>query len=216
MKRTATETLNGESGLSLVEMLIALAILSLTAVLLILAIQGANQALQSSETSFQDHQALTAGRRYLKNLLSEARPVQRIATDDVKKFTMLAGAFNSVTFVSSYVPAGQIQGLYITTLAASKSNANTPMNDLTVTQTLYRHSKSPQNVEGAKTSHTVLRNLKKIEFRFFDANSGTTGEWLDAWDYRDRLPNLVSIDIDFERHDKRRWPRFIAELMLAE
>ena len=98
-----------DGGFTLVELLVALALLSLSVTLIVYAIAGVGQALRSSELE-RPTQSLAGASSFIRQVLEQARPVQRTLRDG-KKSRLLDGSSVEVSFTTGYAPAGQYLSL---------------------------------------------------------------------------------------------------------
>jgi general secretion pathway protein J len=194
--RTAPDP--GQAGLTLLEILVALAVLGF---LMLGLAQGVRFGL-----SAWDSQARLLGRsgeidtadRALRRLVTQIVP-----TDDLRLPGLrgTAEAFEAVT----ELPAGAVLPLRQAVVALGVDRAGR----LVLRWTPYLHARRlgpppvPQESE-------LLRNLARLEIAYWSAAAG--GRWLSAWTRAD-LPDLVRIRLVFRRGDTRRWPDIVAAPM---
>lgn len=204
-----------EAGFTLVELLVAIALLSMITILIVYAISGAGHALRSAETP-QALQALPAVRAFLRQALEQARPVKRLIGSD-KATRMIEASRDRLDLITGYSPAGQYQGLYITRIFVAPASAPREGRDIYVEQTLYRRSKDG-GIEAASTprARPLVENVQELGFRYLDRPASGETQWLDEWTQSDRLPAAITIDVIFPDGDRRRWPTLAAEWMLAD
>lgn len=204
-----------EDGFTLVELLVALALLSLSVTLIVYAIAGVGGALRSSELE-RPPQSLAGARSFVRQVVEQARPVQRTFRDG-KKSRLLDGSSVEVSFTSGYAAAGQYQGMYLTRLFLKPSNGTGEKLDFVVEQVLYRRGKDGEIVTArAPRPHMLIDGVEAISLRYLDRSASGGSQWLDEWTSPDRMPAAISIDIRFPKNEALSWPTLVAELMLAE
>jgi len=205
-------TIDAEAGFTLVELLIALALLAAIASLLVNAIAGARQALGVVDRRGA-HAAVPAVQSVLRRLLVEARPSPD-APERIDPGRAFVGEPDKLSFVSSFVPQGQYGGLWRYEIALDASEGAAESNALVLTQQLVR-PKSQATGEPLRT--VVIKDVRALSMRYFGAETEDSApRWQDAWRHPYRLPRLVSLDVTFVRGDGRPWTTLTVALPLAE
>jgi general secretion pathway protein J len=201
--------LDAEAGFTLLELLIALTLLAVTASLLVAAIGSARQALNVVDRRVA-HATVPAVQSVLRRLLAEARPGPAAgATDPARAFT---GEPNKLVFVSSFVPQGQYGGLwrYEIALDAGEGGASA----LVLTQQLVRPGPA---VTAAPLRTVVITGVDALRLRYFGAaDRDGAPMWQDGWHDPRRLPRLVAVDITFARTNGQQWTPLVVALPLAD
>ena len=209
MRRRVTDA---EAGFTLVELLVALALLVVIAALLVNAIVGARQALNVVDQR-GTQASVPAVQSLLRRLLLEARP-NLDAAAPANPDRAFIGASDKLTFVSSFVPQGQYGGLWRYEIAIDASKRAGESSALVLTQQLVRPASS---APGAPFPSVILKEVRALNVRYFGAeDKDTAPQWQDAWRDPYRLPRLVSVDVTFARSDGRRWTPLIVALPLAD
>jgi general secretion pathway protein J len=208
LRRRATDA---EAGYTLLELLIALALLAVIASLLVKAITSARQALNVVDQR-GTQASVPAVQSVLRRLLVEAR-ASPDATGQADLNRAFIGETNKVGFVSSFVPQGQYGGLWRYEIALDANEGAAESNTLVLTQQLVRPT---SQATGAPLRTVVINEVRALSLRYFGAEEeGSAPQWKDAWRHPYRLPNLVSVDVTFVRADGRQWTTLIAALPLA-
>jgi len=201
---------NAEAGFTLLELLIALALMAVIASLLVNAIAGARQSLSVVDRRITQA-SVPAVQSVLRRLLLEARP-NPDATGRADPGRAFLGEPGKVAFVSSFVPQGQFGGLwrYEIVLGASAGESSA----LVLTQKLVR----PTSAATSSPLRTVvLKDVRALSQRYFGVeDKASAPQWQDAWRHPYRLPRLVSVDVTFVRADERQWTPLIVALPLAD
>ena len=198
---------HAEAGFTLIEMLVALAILALMTALIATSIGMARKALSFVEVASSEA-PVAAAQSYVHAAIVQARPVQRAGVTTGRELGF-AGTSEAVSFITSYGPRGQYDGLYRVVLARAPSPDHPSRFDLVVTQSLYRPpsgGSEPPFVTPA--SALLIENITGLSFSYFAAAEDGSGPlWQDSWSALDQLPALVAIDVAFAPGDARKWQR---------
>jgi general secretion pathway protein J len=203
---------DAEAGFTLLELLIALALLTVIASLLVNAVGSARQAINVVDRRVTQA-SVPAVQSVLRRLLVEARanPDAAQYADPDRSF---AGEPNKLRFVSSFVPQGQYGGLWRYEIALEASERASESSALVLTQQLVRPA-SPATGQPLLT--VVLKEVRALSVRYFGAEGKDSApQWQDAWRHPSRLPRLVSVDVTFLRADGRQWTPLIVALPLAD
>lgn len=194
-----------EAGFSLIEVLIALVLFSLMAALLTGTIASARKALAFVEMS-NAASPVAAAQGYLHSALAQARSKARIGVTDDSQLSFV-GDKESMSFITSYAPRGQYDGLYHVTIGLQPSAGQSGLFDLVAVQTFDRPSTSNQPQDA--TLHSILiENIISVAFSYLGAlEDQNKFQWQDSWSQLYRLPALVAIDVRFAKGDARIWHR---------
>ena len=208
MRRPVT---NAEAGYTLLELLIALALLTVIASLLLNAIGSARQALDVVDRR-GTQASVPAVQSVLRRLLVEAR-ANLDAAERADPDRAFIGEPNKLGFVSSFVPQGQYGGLWRYQIELDSREGAAESNALVLTQQLVRPA---SQATGRPLRTVVVNKVRALSVRYFGAeNKDSAPHWQDAWRHPYRLPRLVSVDVTFARADGRQWTPLIVALPLA-
>jgi general secretion pathway protein J len=209
LRRRAT---NAEAGFTLIEMLIALALMTVIASLLVNAVGSARQALTVVDRRVTQA-SVPAVQSVLRRLLIEARANADAAQHADPDRTFI-GEASKLRFVSSFVPRGQYGGLWRYEITVDASEGAAGSSALVLTQQLVRPTSSAAS---PPLRTVVLKEVRALTVRYFGAEEKDSApQWQDAWRHPYRLPRLVSVDATFVRPDRRQWPTLIVALPLAD
>jgi general secretion pathway protein J len=204
----------GDDGFTLIEMLVAVALLSIMMVLLIGAIGNARVALAFVERANVVTPVYSA-QNYLRSALLQARAKQRGLDSNDREIGFLGDAQN-MTFTTSFAPNGQFGGLYQVRIGLERS-AGGQSYELIVTQALDRPASNDERAAVPKLRAVLIENVEAVAFSYFGPKEDKPApEWLDGWSQTYRLPALVSIELKFARGDSRTWYRLIVPLFASD
>lgn len=210
MTRPQLQDEDAAAGFTLMEMLVALVLASLIAVVLVQAIRTARTALASVDRQSGDG-LVEAVQRHLRATIAQARTV-RLTAQRVGAPLIEAGP-DRLELVSDHVPAGQFGGLYAITLALEPASTG-GLYDLVETRTLHR----PATLTGSagtprpQTRTRLLRDVEGLSLRYFGTAVGEADAgWSPQWRHPAQLPALVAVEVLLGAADRRRWPPLVVE-----
>lgn len=203
-----------QAGWTLLELLVALGLMSLMTVLLTSSLYGARTGLRNLNEQ-SGASLVEAAQGYLRRAITQSYPARRpgVPVDGA----LLDGQRTSVRYVTAYGPAGQYGGLYAIELGILPGSRNGTF-DLVEKRTLYRpapQAGTPDPVR-PETYSRLLENVENVTFRYLGqhVDQPATG-WESEWSDSVSLPQLIAIDIGFSNGDRRRWPILIIALPLG-
>lgn len=199
-----------QAGFSLVELLIALALLGVIAAFLAAGIADARRALSAVDR--RGAQAAVAPvQAVLRRLIKEARPrPEDPHPPDPKR--AFVGEPDRLSFVSSFVPQGQYGGLrrYEIGLDAAGSGSGR----LVMKHRLALDAAVPMQLDGGSTA--LLDGVEALRVRYFGPlDQDAAPAWHDSWRHPVNLPLLVSVEVTFAQGDRRQWITLVAGPALA-
>ena len=191
------------SGFTLLELLVSLTLLSLIAVLIVMAINGARIAKARLEERSEVTRVL-AVKRLLQRIISETSPALRDPRQ-LRKYIYFEGKPESLTLISGHSAAGQYGGLYVCDIGGEqtgKANAK----ELILQQSLLRRTNGVVQVQQlGGTKHSLLKNIEDVRFRYFGRRKGhRAASWSDRWQKSSALPRLVEMTVLFGAIDHRK------------
>ncbi len=191
-------------GFTLVELLVSLTLLSLIAVLIVMAINGARIAKVRLEERSETARVL-AVKRLLRRIISETNAVLRDPRQP-EKYVYFEGTSKRLTLISSHTTAGQYGGLYVSKIIGDE-RAQSNSKDLTMHQSLLRRSKSAvQTQQSSSNTRPLLKKIENVRFRYFGKRLGQrTATWSNRWQQSRNLPRLVEMTVLFGANDHRKW-----------
>ena len=222
--------IRAQKGFTLLELLIALALIGLIVTLLFGALRFSSKAWDSSEERLERDTAIVMFWQYLSDRFRQARNVS--AQIDGKNYGFFQGEKEGLEFVSPMPAHLGSGGLYIIRLRKARLDGKQKL----VLQRWFYHpevldgkaslpSWQPLSVSGnyriglekpelrAWYSESILvDDMKDIHFSYYgiQEKDDEQAQWSDSWNgEKRRLPFLVQIQIEDE---KGKWPEMIFEL----
>lgn len=194
-----------ETGFTLLEVLIGLALMALIAALAAGALGGLAQTGKRQER--HDRAAsVEPVETYLRRLLADIRPVRQGAATAA----LLAAETDRLSLISGYAPKGTIAGLQRVTLRLV-GGSRAGRYDLEEVRTLHRDTLQPNGERRDGEVRTrLLADISALTIRYLALGTPTAAGvappvWLDRWVNPAALPRLIRIDIAFPPGDVRGW-----------
>ncbi len=218
-------------GFTLLELLIALALIGLMVALLFGALRFAGKAWDASDARLEHNTAMSMVWRYLDARFSQARNLKRKLEEGEEAHFFFQGNHEAVEFVApmpAHLGAG---GLYIIRIYRQRENGK---GKLMMTRWLYHpevlagesglpawrplgalgithDDRNRNDLRAWYSSSTLLEDVKSLEFSYYgradpDAQSA---DWSDTWEDRKLMPILVRMKLVDERGE---WPEMTFSL----
>jgi len=185
-----------QAGFTLLELLVAMAVLSLLALVMMGGLKFSARVWERTQTTSDETDAVSSAQAFIRHQLAAAYPQWQDRGPD-RPHVLFDGEAQQITFLApppaQFGPGTNL--LY--TLQRSKTG------DLEVAW------QSQQPGDSAKSTK-LLSSISSIKFDYFGpAYGGNLPKWWDSWSNRARPPDLVRIRIAFPPGDRRIWPELI-------
>lgn len=189
MKTSGTP--NKTMGFTLIEVIIAMTLLSLILVLLFSTIFTANKSWQSTERQIAQNDELRLVGHFIQRQIAQNVPLMWI--DKNERRLIFEGKSDELSFTSTLPAHRGGGGIQLITL---KVNETDDVNHLDL---FYRHANpdtSPFERSDDIEQVTLLENIDDIELSYFGQEKiGEDPVWRDEWQNNELLPILISLKI---------------------
>ena len=193
-------------GFTLVEVLIGMTLLSVMMALLFGAFRIGVTSWDAGEKRVIETNNLLIVQSFLRSRLMSAQPVFDDFGDDEKEFSFI-GTENSLQFVSSLPARGGLQKF---TLFFDDKNEG--MLKISVAPFFPTFDGS----DPVKNEVILFEDIKRMELSYFGSDSfGEAAEWQDQWEDKEKLPDLIKLDLQFRDKSNQSWPSFLVRLRIA-
>jgi prepilin-type N-terminal cleavage/methylation domain-containing protein len=213
--KTAQPAVHADTGFTLMEMLVSLVLLSLTAGLLTASLRTGRTAL-NAVGRMSATIPVAATQTYLRQAFAQAQVLPRSTATNAAELNF-SGSSQAVAFNTSHAPQGQFEGLYRIDIGVAPSKQR-GVYELNLAQVLWRPPITDSNPPPLiRRSTQLLGNVASVGFAYYgdlDDNGGAS--WHDGWSHPIKLPAMVALDVVFSPGDPRRWDRLILPIYAAE
>jgi general secretion pathway protein J len=194
------------NGFTLVEILVALTLFSLVLVMVFNGLYSAGLSWRKGEdqSELNDNQRLDLA--FLRRQLSQAVPLVEI--DGKLNPVMFKGDHDSLRFVSGLPAHRGGGGLAMLDIRIAQQGAK---NNLMLTyQPIIMDPGFFNNAEPQDTDNEVLlKNINSIQISYYgNLQVNDLPGWHDDWESKDRLPELVKLQIT-STNQRRYWPEML-------
>ncbi len=187
-------------GFTLLEVLLAMALLSIIMVLLFASLAASAKSWHLGENKIAqvNEKALTYG--FFKRYLQAARPVFANDSTDIA----FDGKEQSLEFVANAPLSSGFKGLQVFSVAYQSSEEGGKLSVALKPYTLLEEE------TGEVEEQILLERIESFRIDYFDPGEGA---WLEQWSEKEELPALVKISIALTDHSD--WPPIIFAMKLA-
>ncbi len=193
-----------QNGFTLIEMLIAMTLLSMMVVLLFSSLKVAAESWNAGESKIIEVNRKAVVYQFFKRQFAGIRPVTAPASQQVNDGSMPAPAFlgqrQAISFVGSLPASALRKGLHVFDIAASPTDPSA----LIVTLAPYIQTDATPPPEKV----VLLEHVKAFEFSYFGGKGdGGAAVWESEWIGLGVLPQLIKVSIRLE--DDSFWPEMV-------
>lgn len=199
IQRRAALLRSDEEGLTLIELLLSLAIMSLLTVFVVGGLSIGRRAFDSDQVNASDART-DAAIQSLMDLVGSALPVPN---DSQKASFAFEGGAERIRFVALSEGRSLRGGPHDVDLRRVGRELVVEIAD---------RSGAQRQAESSTATVVVLRGVRAIHFEYFGRTGDGTAQttWQKNWRSAQSLPNLVSLRIDFEDRRRNRTASVIA------
>ena len=187
-------------GFTLIEILVALALMGLIATILITSLQIGGHTWQRVMRTTSNTEEITEAQEILRMRLSSLYPEDRVA--DVSRPSFLVSNGTSLEF-SGAAPDFSHGGFLRYQFAVSATSGA-----LEVRSWLVQHGLDAVSTDSRP--ERLLSHVSSMAVQFWQQPDEHPGRWVDQWNSRE-IPRLIRIDVAFGANDNRRWPPLYIE-----
>jgi general secretion pathway protein J len=200
-------------GMTLIEVLVALALLSLLAAGMFSAFQFAQRSYRQVTRVDADFGDVVVTQRFLRRVVESAYPFERDAGSQ-SAFHGLQGSRSRMLFTAPMPLGAGARGHYRYEIAVKAAADGSQA--LVVRSRLDRNGATPRSTASQqKNMHeeVLIQRIQSVEFGYLDP---VQLQWQSAWQSKRTLPKLVRLRVLFGPNDPRRWPDLIIAPRLTD
>lgn len=196
---TAMTRKRTDAGFTLLEMLLALALLALIVSSLLGGLHLGRRAFEAGRGG-EANSEIEAAAAALSDLLAQTFPAT-VSDPDKGSVAVFSGRPNGCFFTALSEGRTQMGGLVSTEIGLQNRSGH---NDLAVWSKVFRAGAVAATRREDMRETRLVSNVTSFGMAYFGVvEDGRPPEWRDEWLLRDRLPKLVSVHFASERAGKR-------------
>jgi general secretion pathway protein J len=189
-----------EAGFTLVELLVALSLLSLVSLALFTSLRFGILAWGRSAAHTERLEHIAHAQNLLRRLISDAYPLF-LNEGPNRGRVAFEGTATSLRFLASSPVALGNAGRSWFTLVLDQQGGRAHLMLMSIPELADRHDSS------TLLKRVFIANVDRVDFSYFGKSRAERNvQWRDRWTDEPSLPELVRIRIDFPAGDGRVWP----------
>jgi general secretion pathway protein J len=194
-----------DAGFTLIEFLVAMALLSFIAVLTFGMLRFGTRAWESSEAVTVQVDGVQTTQALLRRLITAAYPM--FIAEPAHPHVDFAGARDRLSLLAPLPDALESGGMARFTLFIREHEGRGEL------ALAWRPELARESDAGARPrEEMLLAGVARLEIAYFGApRPSDEARWHDRWSEQSAMPELVRISVEFPKGDRRVWP----ELLIA-
>ena len=195
-------------GFTLIEVLIAMTLLSIMVVLLFSSLKICADSWEKGESKITDVNEVAVVYNFFQRHLSIAKPLWNDLSEEEKTFSF-QGKAQSLQFISAFPASAGRSGLQLFSLDLQEED-----NEQVIKVTIKPFFPVAEGEEWHKEEVTLIKHVSDFTLAYFGSDDGVSeGSWEEEWLDKEVLPRLVKINIELENGIF--WPEMIIDLKIT-
>ena len=195
-------------GFTLIEVLIAMTLLSIMVVLLFSSLKICADSWEKGESKITDVNEVAVVYNFFQRQLSVAKPLWNDFSGENKTFSF-QGKTQSMQFVSAFPASAARSGLQLFSI-----DLETEDYDQVIKVTLTPFFPVAEGGEWHKEEVSLIKHVSDFTLAYFGSDDGVSeASWRKEWLNKEVLPRLVKINIKLE--NEIYWPEMIIDLKVT-
>ena len=197
-------------GFTLIEVLIAMTLLSIMVVLLFSSLKICADSWEKGESKITDVNEVAVVYNFFQRHLSEAKPLWNdLSSEEEERTFSFQGKAQSLQFISAFPASAGRSGLQLFSLDLQEED-----NDQVIKVTITPFFPVAEGSEWQKEDVTLIKHVNDFSLAYFGSDDGLSeGSWEEEWLDKEVLPRLVKINIELENGIF--WPEMIIDLKIT-
>jgi general secretion pathway protein J len=193
-------------GFTLIEVLIAMTLLSIMVVLLFSSLKICADSWEKGESKITDVNEVAVVYNFFQRHLSEAKPLWNDFSSEEEKTFSFQGKAQSLQFISAFPASAGRSGLQLFSLDLQEED-----DEQVIKITITPFFPVAEGKEWHKEEVTLIKHVNDFMLAYFGSDDGVSeGSWEKEWLDKEVLPRLVKINIKLE--NEIYWPEMIIDL----
>lgn len=210
-QRTGFSPINlgaASKGFTLIEVLIALTLLSIMVVLLFTSLKICADSWEKGETKITAVNEIAVVYNFFQHHLATAKPLFNTSATGEKSFSF-QGNSQSMQFVSAFPASAGKLGLQLFSVSLLEED-----NDQFINVALVPFINLAEDENPSKEEVTLIKHVSEFKLSYFGSEDGMTeGSWNEEWVNKTVLPSLIKINITLV--NGYFWPEMIFDLKVT-
>jgi general secretion pathway protein J len=195
-------------GFTLIEVLIAMTLLSIMVVLLFSSLKICADSWEKGENKITDVNEVAVVYNFFQRHLSAAKPLWNDFSAEEKTFSF-QGKAQSLQFISAFPASAGRSGLQLFSIELQEED-----NDQLIKVTVTPFFPVAEGEEWHKEEVSLIKRVSDFTLAYFGSDDGVSeGSWRDDWLDKEVQPRLVKINIKLE--NEIYWPEMIIDLKVT-
>jgi general secretion pathway protein J len=208
MRRFAKQQAN--AGFTLVELLLALTLMSMLLALAYGGLRAATRAADRGQTILEDASRIRMAHQFVHQQLNQMLPLVYAQNEDGSERTVFLGETNRIRYVApmpGYLGFGGPQVQELAIIRADESY------ELVLSHALLQGFEESRLYE--RPPIVLLEDIESASFSFLGLDeNGELAGWTSQWGTGDLLPESVALDIEFVDDVYIQWPLLTASVRI--
>ncbi len=197
-------------GFTLIEVLIAMTLLSIMVVLLFGSLKICAESWGNGESKITDVNEIAVVYNFFQRDLSVAKPLWNDLSPEERTFSF-QGKAQSLQFVSAFPASAGRPGLQLFSLFLQEEEDD---DGQVIKVTLTPFFPIAEGEEWHKEEVSLIKHVSEFTLTYFGSVDGVSeGSWVEEWTNKNALPRLVKINIKLENGIY--WPEMIIDLKIT-
>ena len=196
------------AGFTLVELLLALTLMSMLLALAYGGLRAATRAADRGQTVLEDSSRIRMAHQFVRRQLNQVAPLAFAQNDDGTERTVFQGAEDRIRFVAPMPGYLGFGGPQVQELALVRGNDHL---ELVLSNALLQGFEEERLYE--RPPIVLLEDIESARFSFLgrDENDELAG-WVTAWEEPGLLPESIALEIEFIEDVYIHWPLLTASI----
>ncbi|TAL50577.1 MAG: prepilin-type N-terminal cleavage/methylation domain-containing protein [Methylovulum sp.] len=203
---------NTDRGFTLIEVLIAMTLLSIMVVLLFGTLRICAESWEKGENKIEEVNEVAVVYNFFQRHLSAAKPLYDDFSVVGQRTFSFQGNAQSLQFVGDFPASAGRGGLQLFAIQLQDQDASSPDGTF-INVTLTPFFPPVEGEELQKEEVTLIKHVRNFSLAYFGPDDTGEASWQNEWLEKETQPQLVKINI--EPDNGIYWPEMIIELKVA-
>ena len=208
MRRIRRRAHSSVTGFSLVELLLALSLMSMLLALAYGGLRASTRATDKGQAILEDSSRIRMAHQFVRKQLNQMAPLVFAESDDQQERTVFEGEAKKIRYVApmpGYLGFGGPQVQELAVVSADESYA------LVLSHALLQEFEE-ENLY-LRDPIVLIESIEFAEFSFLGRDeTGELTAWTTQWEQNEMIPEAVSLEIEFTEDVYIRWPLLTASV----